>query len=321
MWKSSHRLPTVGAMRVAVTGSSGLIGSALVDSLECDGHDAVRLVRRAPRSAGEVRWDPPAGTIDAAALEGIDAAVHLAGEGIGEKRWSAAQKQRILDSRVLGTDLLARTLADLDAGPAVLVSGSAIGWYGPRGDEVLTEHSPPGTGFLAEVARHWELATAAAEAAGIRVVHLRTGIVLSRRGGSLGRLLPLIRLGVGGPLGTGRQWWSWVSLDDEVGLIRHAIGTPTVRGPMNATAPEPARNADVIRALGRALHRPTVLPAPSFALRLVLGREMADEVVLAGQRVVPEVATETGYGFRHPDLASAVAAVVDHGTPRERRAR
>ncbi|HEX2849549.1 MAG TPA: TIGR01777 family oxidoreductase [Acidimicrobiales bacterium] len=297
-------------MRVAITGSSGLIGSALVTSLENDGHTVVRVVRRAPSGAHEARWDPDGGTIDAAALEGLDAVVHLAGEGIGEKRWTPAQKQRIRDSRVLGTTLLAETLAGLSQKPQVLVSGSAIGWYGLRGDEVLTEHSTPGSGFLAEVSRAWEDATAAAEAAAIRVVHLRTGIVLAAKGGSMGRLLPLFKLGLGGKIGRGDQWWSWVTLDDEVGLIRHAIATPDVRGPMNATAPNPARNADITRALGAALHRPTFLSVPKFALGIALGHDLAEEVALAGQRVLPEVATSTGYQFHHPDLDTAIPAVV-----------
>lgn len=300
-------------MRIAVTGSSGLIGSALVTSLEADDHTVVRLVRRAPSGPSEVQWDPEGGAIDAGALEGVEAVVNLAGQGIGQKRWTEAEKRRVRDSRVRGTTLLAETLAGLGSPPAVLVSGSAIGWYGIRGDEVLDEKSTPGTGFLAEVAQAWEAATAAAEAAGIRVVHLRTGIVLSPKGGSLDRLLPLFRLGLGGKVGRGDQWWSWVTLEDEVGLIRHALDTATIAGPMNATAPGAARNVEITKALGAALHRPTFLSVPKFALAIVLGRQLAEEVALAGQRVVPAVAEATGYTFRHPDLATAIPAIVGPG--------
>jgi uncharacterized protein (TIGR01777 family) len=298
-------------LTVAVTGSSGFIGSALVSSLRASGDAVVRLVRRpvAPGAPDEASWDPEGGTIDRAALEGVDAVVHLAGEGIGERRWSDAQKQRILSSRVKGTSLVASTLAAMGADAPVLVSGSAVGYYGLRGDEVLTEASSPGTGFLADVVKAWEGATEPASAAGVRVVLLRTGIVLGRHG-ALGRMLPFFKAGIGGRLGSGRQWWPWVALDDVVGVVRHAITTPSLSGPMNATAPNPARNAEVARALGRVLHRPSLLPVPAFALSLLMGRELTHEVILAGQRAVPAAAEASGYRFAHPDLEPALQVAV-----------
>lgn len=296
-------------MRIAVTGSSGLIGSSVVALLEDQGHEVVRLVRSQARGPREVGWDPAAGSIDAAALEGVAGAVHLAGEPIGAKRWTPAQKQKILDSRVQGTRLLARTLAGLDTKPEVLVSGSAVGYYGLRGDEVLTESSSAGSGFLADVTQQWEAATLPAEQGGVRTVHLRTGIVLASRGGALAKMLPLFKLGLGGKLGRGYQWWSWITLEDEVRMIAHLL-TEKVSGPVNATAPEPATNAEVTRALGRAVHRPTVLPVPKFALALAMGRELTEQVILAGQRALPAVAQESGFEFHHPDLAGALRHVL-----------
>lgn len=295
--------------RIAVTGSTGLIGSALVGRLKQDGHEVVRLVRSAPKGPDEVRWDPTAGTIDAESLAGIDGAVHLAGEGIGEKRWSTEQKAKILDSRVEGTTLLATTMAGLSPRPSVLVSGSGIGYYGLRGDEVLTEASSAGTGFLADVCQQWEAATGPAEAAGIRVAHIRTGIVLAPKGGAFGKILPLFKLGLGGKLGKGDQWWSWISLEDEVRLISHLL-TADVSGAVNGTAPQPATNAELTKAAGKALGRPTFLPVPKFALGLVMGGELTEEVILAGQRALPEVAEKSGFTFSHPDLASALKAIV-----------
>lgn len=297
-------------MRVVVTGSSGLIGSALVPALEADGHSVVRLVRRRPAAPGEAQWDPGGGAVDVNALEGAQAVVNLAGAGIGDRRWSAERKRAILDSRVEGTTLLSAALARLDVAPAVMVSGSAVGYYGDRGDEPLTEQSPPGGGFLADVVQRWEEATKAAEAAGTRVVHLRTGIVLSARGGALGRMLPVFRLGVGGRLGSGRQWWSWITLPDEVGVIRHALTTDALRGAVNATAPEPVTNAEFTRTLARVLRRPAVVPVPAPALTAVLGREMAGETVLASQRALPTRALATGYQFAHRDLEGGLRAVV-----------
>jgi hypothetical protein len=293
-------------MRVAVTGSSGLIGSALVSRLRDEGHTVVRIVRSTPNGSDEVRWDPAAGTIDGRGLAGVDGVVHLAGEGIGEKRWSAEQKRKILDSRVQGTTLLATTIAALDPKPSVFVSGSAVGWYGVRGDEVLTEESGPGTGFLADVARQWEASAAAAVDAGIRTVFLRTGIVLSPKGGAFGRIRPLLKLGLAGKLGSGDQWWSWISLEDEVRLIVHALTTTALSGPVNATGPAPATFADVIKEAGRIVHRPTVLPVPKFALSIVMGGEMTEEVVLASQRVLPKAAEASGFTFTHPTLSAAL---------------
>ncbi|MEY3360788.1 MAG: hypothetical protein RL531_507, partial [Actinomycetota bacterium] len=270
-------------MDIAVTGSNGLIGSALVRALETEGHTVRRLVRGGASGAGRVAWDPSAGTIDAAGLEGIDAVVHLAGEGIGEKRWTPEQKQRILESRTLGTDLVARTIAGLSTPPRVLVSASAVGWYGgQRGDEVLTEASaaPASPDFLAQVCVDWEAATAPAEAAGIRTVHLRTGIVLTPTGGALGRMVTPFKLGLGGRIASGRQWMSWISIDDEVGAIRHALTTEGLAGAVNATAPEPVTNAEFTKALGSAVHRPTILPTPLTPLRAVYGRELVDALLV-----------------------------------------
>lgn len=292
-------------MDVVVSGSHGLIGSALVPALTAAGHRVRRLVRGTP-GPGEVAWDPVAGTVDAGGLAGADAAVHLAGVGIGDKRWTPAQKRRVRDSRVKGTGTLARALAGLPTPPAVLVSGSAVGYYGDRGDEVLTEASGPGEGFLAEVVRDWEEAAAPAAEAGVRVVHTRTGVVQTASGGALAKQLPMFKLGVGGPLGSGRQWVSWVTLDDEVGAIVHALTTESLRGPVNLCAPEPTTSAGLAKAVGKALHRPAVLPVPKFALSLVVGRQMTEEMVLASQRAVPEQLLASGYRFRHPDIATAM---------------
>src|SRR5687768_6715956 len=264
-------------MRVAVTGASGLIGSALVDRLRIEGHEVVRVVRSA--SDDGVRWDPEAGTIDAGGLAGVDGVVHLAGEGIGEKRWSDEQKRRIRESRTKGTWLLATTLAALDPKPSVLVSGSGVGYYGLRGDEILTEASSNGTGFLAELCRDWEDAARPAVDAGIRTVFLRTGIVLAPKGGALGKMLPLLKLGLGGKLGGGKQWWSWISLEDEVRLIIHALTTPSVEGPLNAVAPNPVTNAELTKEAGRLAGRPTFAAVPKFALGLVMGGELTEEMI------------------------------------------
>jgi uncharacterized protein (TIGR01777 family) len=259
---------------------------------------------------GDVAWDIDAGTIDAAALEGHDAVVNLAGAGLGDHRWTDAYKREIHDSRTRGTVLLCESLAELDHPPRVLVSGSAVGWYGDRGDEELTEASSPGTGFLAGVVRDWEAATSAASDAGIRVVRLRSGVVLGPRGGALKKQLLPFRLGVGGRLGPGRQWLSWIALDDEVAAILHLIEAETVRGAVNATAPEPVTNAEFTRALGTALHRPTFATVPSFALRIAFGRQMAEEMLLAGQRVLPRVLDASGFTFAHPRVDGALDAML-----------
>ncbi|MGH9227070.1 MAG: TIGR01777 family oxidoreductase [Acidimicrobiales bacterium] len=298
-------------MRVIVTGSHGLIAGAVATSLGGDGHHVTRLVRGLPRpGASEAGWDIKEGTVDAAALEGHDAVVHMAGAGIGDQRWTAKRKQEVLSSRVDGTTLLARTLAGLTDKPKVFVSGSAVGYYGDRGDEELTEASGPGTGFLADVVRQWEEATAPAQAAGIRVVTLRSGIIQAGSGGALERLMLPFKLGFGGRWGSGKQWLSWVHLQDEVGAIRHVIDTDNLSGPVNATAPNPVTVADYADALGKALHRPTVLPTPTLALKAILGSELVREMMLGGQRVLPAKLQASGYAFRHPDLAGALADAV-----------
>lgn len=296
-------------MDVVVSGSHGFIGSALVPALEAAGHRARRLVR-GTAGQGKVAWDPDAGTIDTAALEGAQGVVHLGGVGIGDKRWTPEQKERIRQSRVKGTTVLATALAGLSTKPSVLVSGSAVGYYGDRGDEVLTEASSAGDGFLAEVVRAWEDATGPAADAGIRVVKLRTGVVQSPVGGALKKQLPLFKLGVGGPLGTGRQWVSWITLEDEISAILHVLGDDSLSGPVNATAPEPVTSAGLARALGKAVHRPSFLPVPKAALGLVVGRQMADEMVTASQRVMPAKLLEAGFTFRHPEVEAAMAALL-----------
>ncbi len=298
-------------MRIAVTGAGGLIGRPLVATLVGAGHDVVRLVRRPPQVAGEIAWDPAAGTIDATGLTGIDAAVHLAGAGIGDKRWTDSYKQEILDSRVLGTELLAATLAGLDPKPAVMVSASAIGWYGDRGDEILDETAPQGAGFLADVTAAWESAAEPAVAAGIRVVHPRTGIVLSKDGGALQRLLLPFKLGAGGRTGSGDQWWSWITLDDEVRALTHLTLASDLSGPVNLTAPNPVTNQEFVSALGAVLKRPTILPTPSFALNAILGSEMADALLFQSQRVVPERLVADGFEFESPVLIDALRSALN----------
>jgi uncharacterized protein (TIGR01777 family) len=296
-------------MDVAITGSNGLIGRALRDSLAADGHRVVPVVRSGTAD-GTVRWDPAAGTIDAAGLEGIDAVVHLAGEGIASRPWTAAQRRRIHDSRSEGTTLLATALAGLGQKPKVLVSGSAMGIYGDRGDEVLTEDAPPGTDFLAGVCTDWEAGTAAAEAAGIRTAHLRTSLVLSPRGGALGAQLPAFKLGLGGKAGRGDQWLSWITIDDEVRAIRHAIDHPEVAGPVNLAAGA-VTNAEFTKALGAAVHRPTVLTIPRFVRHLPLGvGELLGSLLFNSARLEPAVLRDTGFAFTHPDLDEALASVL-----------
>lgn len=294
-------------MKIVVSGASGFLGSALVPALRADGHDVVRLVRREPRAADEIRWDPSRGEIDQEALRGIDAAVHLAGAGVGDRRWTPAYKQSILDSRVLGTGTLARALGELPRPPRVLLSGSAIGYYGDTGKHAADERTPAGETFLAGVTRDWEAATAPAEHAGIRVVHARSGLVMAPKGGAFGRLLLLMRFGLGGRLGSGRQWWSWVTLEDELRAMRFLLTADDIAGPVNVTAPEPATNADITRALARALHRPSLAVAPAAVLRVVLG-EFAEELLIS-QRAVPARLLEAGFSFKHPDVATAARTV------------
>jgi uncharacterized protein (TIGR01777 family) len=291
-------------MRIAITGSSGLVGKQLASFLMERDHDVISVVRRAP-SENEIRWDPTTGEIEGEKFEGVGAVINLAGENIAEGRWNAAKKQRIRDSRVKSTQLLAKTLASLSQRPDVLVNASAIGFYGDRGDEPLDENSPPGNDFLADVCREWEAATSAAQEAGIRVVKLRIGVVLSPDGGALKKMLLPFRLGAGGRVGNGRQYWSWISIDDLVGIIDHALTTESLAGPVNAVAPRPTTNLEFTKALGRVLHRPTIFPMPAFAAKLALG-EMAEALLLASTRVVPRRLQETNYEFRHADLEAAL---------------
>lgn len=296
-------------MDVIVTGSSGLIGTALVADLEGDGHRVRRLVRRTPKGPGEVRWDIAAGEIDRAGLEGADAVVHLAGPGIGDKRWTDERKRELRDARVDGTTLLAEALAGLDAPPRVLLSGSAIGIYGDRGDEKLTEKSKPGDDFLSGLCVDWEAAAAPAAAAGIRVARLRTGIVLAPGGGALDKLLPLFKLGLGGRLGSGDQFWSWITLEDQIRAIRHLIDSG-VSGPVNLTAPEPETNHTITTTLGEVLHRPTLLPVPRFGPKILLGSEAAEAFLYASQRVFPKVLEADGFTFTHPDLEAGLRSIL-----------
>jgi uncharacterized protein (TIGR01777 family) len=296
-------------MRVLVSGSTGLIGGALVKVLEREKHEVVRLSRTDAVSAPRILWDPRSGRVEARLLEGFDAVVHLGGESIAAGRWTPALKEKIRESRVTGTTFLAQTLAGLSRPPKVFVCASAIGFYGDRGEERLTETSPAGEGFLPEVCRAWEASCAPAAEKGIRVANLRFGVVLSSRGGALKKMILPFRWGLGGIMGTGRQWWSWVGLGDVVGSIRHVFATESLFGPVNVTAPSPATNADFTRALGRALRRPTLFPMPAFAARWVLG-EMAEALLLASARVEPEKLLSSGYTFLQPDLAAALPSLL-----------
>jgi uncharacterized protein (TIGR01777 family) len=295
-------------MDIVVAGSHGLIGSELLAVLREQGHHVRRLVRRPPQTADEHEWDPDAGVLDPAVLEGADAVVNLAGAGIGDHRWTTAYKRTLVTSRTRTTGLIARTLAGLDDPAPVWLQGSAIGYYGDRGAQVLTETSTSGDGFLARLVREWEAATAPAQDAGVRVVHARSGIVLSPDGGALGRLLPLLRLGVGGRLGPGTQYWSWITLRDEVAALCHLLTAP-VHGPVNVCAPQPATNAEITRELAAALRRPAVLAVPAFALRIALGELASD--ILGSQRALPTVLEASGFGFADPDLAGAARWVVE----------
>ena len=289
-------------MKIAVTGSTGLVGSALIPLLESAGHEVVRLRRPA-------QWDPEKGAADPSAFGGVDAVVHLAGENIAGGRWTAARKERILNSRVKGTKLIAETLGNLPKPPQVLVSASAIGYYGDRGSELLREQSPPGTGFLPDVCRQWEAATDAATRKGIRVVHLRTGIVLSGKGGALGKMLPPFKLGVGGKIGSGEQYWSWISIDDHCAAILHCIQASSLHGPVNSVSPSPVTNLEFTKALGRVLGRPVIFPLPAFAARLVLG-EMSDPLLLASARIEPSKLMASRFIFRHKDPEPALRYVL-----------
>ncbi|MEV8639373.1 TIGR01777 family oxidoreductase [Streptosporangium sp. NPDC051023] len=298
-------------MATIVTGSSGLLGSALVRALRADGTRVVRLVRREPQGPDEAFWNPAEGVLDPAAIEGADAVVHLAGASIGDRRWSDDVKREVVRSRVEGTRTLVRALTRAGAGPSALLSGSAVGFYGDTGDREVDETSPPGEGFLAqEVVVPWEAETTPAQEAGIRVALLRTGLVLSREGGMLPKILPVFKMGLGAPLGSGGQYWSWISIDDWVGAVLRVLRDPGLCGPVNLTAPEPVTNAEFTRTLAQAVRRPVMpLAVPGFVLRTALG-EFAEEGVLTGQRVLPRRLSEAGHAFRHIHLGDALAAVL-----------
>ena len=298
-------------MLVAVTGSTGLIGSALIPSLIADGHEVLRFTRSPSPGPGTAHWDPASGAIDSEALSKAAAVVHLAGRSIVAPRWTPKVKREILTSRTRGTRLLAETMAGLQNGPRVLVTASGIHYYGDRGDEVLTETSPGDGGFLADVCRQWEASADPAREAGIRTVHVRTGLVQTTRSGPLALQLPLFRLGLGGRFGSGRQWWSWVTLDDVIGIYRHAVDTEELHGPVNATAPNPVTNAEYTATLARVLSRPALVPVPSFGPKLLLG-ELAEDLIFASIRVYPAAAQSTGYHFAYPDLEPALRATLHH---------
>jgi uncharacterized protein len=295
-------------MRIAVTGASGLIGSALADSLAADGHDVVRLVRHTPKKDGEVAWDPDAGTVDTKGLAGCEAVVHLAGAGVGERRWTDARKKVLRDSRVKGTAAIARAAASLPTPPSVLVCGSAIGYYGETGDRWVDEDSPAGEGFLADLAVDWEAAADPSREAGIRTVHARTGLVVARTGGAWAPLFPIFQAGLGGRLGSGRQYWSFISLHDEIAALRFLIDTPELSGPVNLTAPDPLTNREITKAMGKVLHRPTLATVPAPVLRAVLGEFAGD--VLGSQRVRPRRLLDAGFTYTHPEIEQAVKAAL-----------
>lgn len=299
-------------MKVAVAGSSGLIGSGLVPALVQDGHQVVRLVRRAPAGPAEVRWDPVAGDLDPADLAGVEGFITLAGAGIGDKKWTPERRKEVLDSRVVSTRLLAETAAKLDPKPEVFLSGSAVGWYGYDGGAAeRTEADPAGRGFLADVVVAWEQAAEAAGQAGIRTVLLRTGIVLSAAGGALAKQLLPFKMGLGGRIGSGRQYLPWISLADEVAAIMFCLTEGSLSGPVNLTAPAPVTNAEFTKALGRALHRPTLVPTPTVALNALLGPDAVEEMLLGGARVRPARLEEAGFRWLHPTLEVALNDILD----------
>ena len=297
-------------MRVAITGSTGLIGSALKPHLESLGHEVIRVVRSNP-TGSDISWSPGEGRIDSHALDGVDAVVHLAGAGIGDQRWTDAYKRELVESRTKGTALISEAIVAADDGPKILLSGSATGIYGAQGDAQLNERSSVGEGFLAEICAKWEAATAVAEEAGVRVVHLRTGIVLSAEGGALKRQLPLFKFGLGGKMGNGRQYLSWIHIDDEVAAITHLLTADTA-GAVNLTAPFPVTNAVFTATLGDVLGRPTFMPIPKFGPKLVLGSELAENLLFTGQRVLPVVLErDPGFTFAYSDLESALRALLE----------
>jgi uncharacterized protein (TIGR01777 family) len=295
---------------IAITGANGLIGTALTRHFESRGDRVLKFTRTGRSSTSTIAWNPAAGTIDAAQLSGVDAVIHMAGAGIGDKRWSNEYKKEILDSRVKGTTLLAQAIAETSDGPKVFLSGSAIGIYGESLTTEFTEQSPIGHGFLADVCAQWEAATESASRAGIRVAHLRTGIVLSPAGGALAKLLPLFKLGAGGKMGSGKQWQSWISIDDEVAAIDHLI-TANVTGAVNLTAPQPVTQAEFTKILAKVLHRPSFMPVPSIGPKLLLGSELANALLFTGQKVMPTILQSSGFSFTHPDLESALRSLLN----------
>jgi hypothetical protein len=296
-------------MRIAVTGSSGLIGSALVPHLRAAGHEVQRVVRRTAAAPDEITWDPAKGTIDLAALNGVDGVVHLAGAGVGDHRWSDDYKREILNSRVDSTNTIVRAMQQVEHRPRVLVSASAIGWYGDTGDRIVDETAPAGTGFLADVVRAWEGASQVAVESGIRVVNPRTGLVVAKSGGAWARMFPLFKLGLGGKLGNGKQYWSWISLRDEVCALQFLLEQEHLSGPVNLTGPTPVTNAEVTSVMGHVLGRPTLLPAPAFALKAALG-EFSTEV-LGSTRVVPAVLEQAQFRFQDSTIESAIRTALD----------
>ncbi len=297
----SRKLPP---QRIAITGASGLIGTALVGHLRSEGHTVQRLVRRAPVSPDEVRWDPQAGTVDLEPLRGVDAVIHLAGAGVGDKRWTKKYKAEILNSRLLGTTAIATAVSELK--PSVFISGSAIGWYGETGNRAVSETDRAGDDFLAAVCKEWE---AAADLAGdVRTVKIRTGLVLDPTGGALGRMLPLFRMGLGGKLGSGNQWWSWITLHDQIRAICHLLES-NISGPVNLTSPNPSTNQEFTAALARALHRPALFPAPAFALKLALGGFSTE--ILGSKKVMPTALLEDGFEFEYSHIVNALTALIE----------
>ncbi len=299
-------------MRVAIAGASGLVGTALAESLAEGGVEVLRLVRGEPRNSGEVRWDPAAGVLGATALAGCDAVVNLSGENVADGAWSAARKKRILDSRIDSTRTLVQAMAAMEQPPKVFISTSAIGYYGNRGDEVLTERASLGSGFLAEVCRDWEAEAMRAKDAGVRVVCVRLGVVLTSRGGALAKMLTPFRLGLGGPLGSGEQYMSWITLHDVVRAIRWCISREDIHGPVNLVAPQAVTNREFTKALAGELRRPAFMAAPAFALRLAMG-QMADEMLLSSARVSPAVLHGEHFDFEYPKLEEALHALIHRG--------
>ena len=289
-------------MRVVIAGSSGLIGTALVEDLRLAGHEVLRLVRREPKAASEVKWDPNTGEIDLTALTGVEVMINLAGAGVGDHRWTDKYKAEILNSRVNATNTIVKAATELK--PKVLINASAIGFYGETGDREVDETSNPGTGFLVDVVKAWEAATEPAKSAGIRVVNIRTGLVVSGKGGAWARLLPLFKAGLGGQLGNGKQYWSFISLRDEINAIKFVMENDQVSGPVNLTAPNPVTNREVTKAMSKVLRRPALLPVPAFALKIVLG-EFSQEV-LGSARVLPKVLQSAGFNFQDADIVSAI---------------